>query len=100
MNEIINKKNNLINKIKINIKYLKNDNLINIIINGIDNNEIYKKIEEEIENYHLNKLYKNGKGQSRFLVEYLKDKKTDLKLIENIFKNYTMLLIECLEQQT
>ena len=70
----------LINKIKINIKYLKNDNLINIIINGIDNNEIYKKVEEEIENYHLNKLSKNGKWQSRFLVEYLNDKKNRFEI--------------------
>ena len=92
MNKIICKSNNLINKIKINIKYLKNDNLINILTNGIDNNEIYKKVEEEIENYHLNKLSKNGKGQTKYLVEYLKDKKTDLKLMENIFKNYNITI--------
>ena len=62
---------------------------MNIIINGIDNNEIYKKVEEEIENYHLNKLSKNGKGQSRFLVEYLKDKiiVTNSKKITNISQN-------------
>ena len=49
-----------------------------------------RKQKKKQKNYHLNKLSKNGKGQVRYLIEYLKDKKTDLKLIENIFKNYTI----------
>ena len=52
---------------------------MNIIINGIDINEIYNKIKEEIENYHLNKLYKNGKGQTKYLVEYLIEHKHHLE---------------------
>ena len=47
-------------KEKIGTMYFNYDDIEDRLL-SLCNNEIYNKIEEEIENYHLNKIYKNRK---------------------------------------
>ena len=79
----------LLNKIKIQQKYLKNVSIMDTVKNREKANcEVYKEIEEVIRNYHLNNFSKNGKGQANELIEYLTSRRTFSNFIRKLWKNY------------
>ena len=61
---------------------------MDIIKNKESNEEVFKYVEDKIESYHLNNLCKSDKGQTKFLIDYLKEKDRDVNFIRKIWKGF------------